>query len=258
MNAPPGGPPLSVVMPVHNAQPHLDAAIRSILDQSWTDFEFVIFDDGSDDGSTERLRQWARRDSRIRLVESVTNLGPAASSNAVVELARAPLVARMDADDVSHPDRLKAQLALLEQYPDVGLVGTMHETIDADGRTIRGPNSWRLCQRSWFVPFPHGSIMFRRDLFDRVGGYREACVFWEDQDFFLRASALTRIVTLTAPLYQHRHSPVSTRLASDQALVEQAVDLMYRCVVRQEHARRFADGPDRAHNAAASSSTECR
>lgn len=174
--------------------------MRSILDQSWSDFEFVIFDDGSTDGSTERLREWARRDSRIRLVESEKNLGPAASSNQVVRLAKAPLIARMDADDISHPDRLKRQVELLEERPDVGLVGTMYETIDAEGRQLRGPNYWRLFHKSWFVPFPHGSIMYRREIFDRLGGYREECVFWEDQDFFLRASAITKVVTLAAPL----------------------------------------------------------
>ena len=224
--------PLSVVMPVHNALPHLYAAVRSILDQSWRDFEFVIFDDGSTDGSAERLREWASRDSRIRLVRSETNLGPVSSSNEVVKLAKARLIARMDADDISHPDRLKLQLEVLERCPEVGLIGTMHDTIDPQGRKLRGPNYWRLFQKNWFVPFAHGSIMYRREIFDQLGGYREECVFWEDQDFFVRASTITKVVTLSAPLYQHRHSAVSTRLASDQARVEQSVDLMYRSVDR--------------------------
>lgn len=234
-----GHQPLSVVMPVHNALPHLDEAVRSILEQSLADFEFVIFDDGSTDGSAERLRHWAARDSRIRLVRSEKNLGPVASSNRVVDLARAPLIARMDADDVSHPDRLKLQLEVLQRCPDVGVIGTMHETIDPDGRKLREPNYWRLFQKAWFVPFPHGSIMYRREIFDRLGGYREECVFWEDQDFFLRASKTTKIVTLAAPLYQHRHSPVSTRLASDQARVERSVDLMYRSVERLADSRGY-------------------
>lgn len=241
MTAPSKHEPLSVVMPVHNALPHLDDAVRSILAQSWSEFEFVIFDDGSTDGSTERLREWASRDSRIRLVRSETNLGPVASSNEVVRLARGGLIARMDADDISHADRLRLQIEVLEQSPDVGLVGTMHETIDPDGRKVRDPNYWRLFEKAWFVPFPHGSIMYRRDLFDRLGGYREECVFWEDQDFFLRASSITKIVTLAAPLYQHRHSTVSTRLASDQARVERSVDLMYRSMNRLDDDKSYDD-----------------
>ena len=73
-------PPLSVVMPVHNALPHLDEAIESIVGQTYKDFEFVILDDASTDGSTERLREWAKRDPRIRLIEVKINLGPALSS----------------------------------------------------------------------------------------------------------------------------------------------------------------------------------
>src|SRR4051794_20662021 len=98
-------PKVSVVMPVHNAMPFLDIAVASILGQSFEDFEFVILDDASTDGSTERLREWAARDPRIRLIEEKRNLGPALSSERVAVAARAALVARMDADDISHRDR---------------------------------------------------------------------------------------------------------------------------------------------------------
>src|SRR4051812_33559566 len=102
---------VSVVMPVHNALPYLDAAVESILSQTFDAFEFVILDDASTDGSTDRLRQWVSRDARIRLLEEKHNLGPALSSQRVASAATAPLVARMDADDISHPARLKEQMA---------------------------------------------------------------------------------------------------------------------------------------------------
>lgn len=111
---------LSVVMPVHNAMPHVDDAERSILDQTHDNFEFIIFDDGSTDGSTERLRDWAKRDPRIKLTESKTNLGPVGSSKAVVELASGELIARMDADDVSDPRRFERQLQVLQDRPESG------------------------------------------------------------------------------------------------------------------------------------------
>jgi glycosyltransferase involved in cell wall biosynthesis len=181
MNSARQDPIVSVVMPVHNAMPHLDAAIQSILDQTFADFEFIIFDDGSTDGSTERLREWAARDSRIRLSHSKVNLGPVGSSRAVVEMASCPLIARMDADDISLPTRLEKQLLLLRQRPDVGLVACACDVIGADGNAVRGPDLWRLARKSWFAPFAHGSAMFHRDLFDAAGGYRDACVYWEDQ-----------------------------------------------------------------------------
>ena len=83
-------PKVSVVMPVHNAMPYLDIAVESILGQTLQNFEFVILDDASTDGSTERLREWASRDPRIRLIEEKTNLGPALSSERVAREARAP------------------------------------------------------------------------------------------------------------------------------------------------------------------------
>jgi glycosyltransferase involved in cell wall biosynthesis len=90
-------------MPVYNALPHLDQAIESILKQTLSEFEFVILDDASTDGSRERLEHWAELDSRIRLLEGDENLGPVGSSNFVARAARAPFVARMDADDISYP-----------------------------------------------------------------------------------------------------------------------------------------------------------
>jgi glycosyltransferase involved in cell wall biosynthesis len=102
-------------MPVHNALPYLDAAVESILGQSRKDFEFVIYDDASTDGSSERLEEWTRRESRIRLFRGERNLGPAASSNAVVRHARAPLIARRNADDISLSDRLERQSEVLAE-----------------------------------------------------------------------------------------------------------------------------------------------
>ncbi len=176
------GDHISVVMPVHNALPHLDAAVRSILDQTHADFEFVIFDDASTDGSAARLRKWAARDSRIRLLEGQENLGPVGSSSLVVEQAKAPLIARMDADDVCDPDRLRRQVQVLSENSDAGVVASLFGVIDERGRALRGPEVWRLARKSPFVPFAHGSIMFRRSIFDQVGGYRAQCEYWEDQD----------------------------------------------------------------------------
>lgn len=96
------GPRVSVVMPVHNSAPYVDESIRSILDQTFADFEFVTLDDASDDETPCVLRGWAARDGRIRVVRSDERLGPVGSSNRVVAEARAPVCARMDADDVSH------------------------------------------------------------------------------------------------------------------------------------------------------------
>jgi len=236
---------ISVVMPVRDAGPYLEESIRSILDQTFEDFEFVIRDDGSVDGSTEILRDWAARDPRIRLFIGDRPLGPAESSNWVVRQSRASFVARMDADDISHPDRLRRQLAVLEADPEAVLVGTLWEGIDARGRRIRPRDRWRLSRSTPFAPFPHGSIMFRREAFERVGGYRLECNFWEDADLYIRLAPLGRLLVLPDALYLHRSSGLSTRVVSPSEDVERAVDRMYRTLGGEA-----ADGPDRDSAAA--------
>lgn len=221
-------PAVSVVMPVHNVRPYLDEAVESIVGQSFSDFEFVILDDASTDGSRERLREWAARDKRIRLIEAKENLGPVGSSNMVAKSARAPLVARMDADDISSPDRLGEEVSLLRDHAEIGVVGSLCDIIDRSGRKIRGPEAWRLSRGSVFVPFGHGTIMYRRELFDEVGGYREECEFWEDQDLIVRMAAVAEVAVIPRSLYCIRQSTTSTRVVSDQERLEGALDRVYR------------------------------
>jgi glycosyltransferase involved in cell wall biosynthesis len=223
-------------MPVKNALPYLDAAVESILTQRFADFEFVIRDDHSTDGTLERLRFWADQDQRIRLIEGDRSLGPAGSSNFVVEEARAPIVARMDGDDISLPDRLHTQFHLLKEHQDTVLIGSVWQGIDRRGRVVRDPDLIALQTNRFAAPFAHGSIMFRRDAFFAAGGYRKQADFWEDLDLFVRIANLGRVLVSAKPLYQHRFSEASTRLTSGRERVEQAVDLMFRC--RAMHRKR--------------------
>lgn len=234
-------PQVSVVMPVHNALPYLDAAVESILSQTFGNFEFVILDDASTDGSTERLREWAARDPRIRLLEERQNLGPAASSERVARAARAPIVARMDADDVSYPTRIVEQLEVLDRFADVGVVGGLCDMIDTTGRKTRNAQLWRVMQQGSIPPFGNGPMMYRREVFESVGGYRRECELWEDHDLLLRMSAITRIMVVPHAIYQIRQSPVSTRYASKQPRLERALDLMYRCRTRLDQHRPYED-----------------
>jgi glycosyltransferase involved in cell wall biosynthesis len=221
-------PRLSIVMPVRDVAPFVDASIRSIVAQTHADFEFVILDDGSVDGTGEILRAWQKRDDRIRLFEGDAPLGPAGSSNFVVDKARGEIVARMDGDDVSHPDRLRRQLEVLDRDPQACLVGTLWEVIDEKGRRVRVRDRWRLARPSLYAPFPHGSIMFRRTAFERAGGYRAEADFWEDLDLYHRLARLGTLLVLPDAFYQHRASTLSTRLTSPRDAVETSVDRMYR------------------------------
>lgn len=215
-------------MPVRNARPYLDAAVQSILGQTFGNFEFVIRDDGSTDGSTERLREWARRDPRIRLFEGQW-LGPAKSSDFVVRQARAAVVARMDGDDLSRNDRLQRQMDVITTHPEAVLVGSLSEAIDRSDRIVCRQKYNGGWFRGFGAPFAHGTIMFRRDAFDRAGGYRGACDYWEDLDLYVRMARHGRLLVVKEPLYSHRFSVVSGRLSAPRREVEHAIDLMIRC-----------------------------
>ena len=224
-------PTLSVVMPVHNGADYLQESIQSILSQTHAEFEFVIVDDGSTDRTPEILQAWATRDPRVRVVRTRSRLGVVGSANRAVAEARAPVCARMDADDVSHPDRLRRQWAVLQAHPEACLVGTLAELVDARGRVIRPRDRSALLSRGGAVPpFPHGSIMFRRRAFEAVGGYRPACAYWEDRDLFLRLAEQGKVLVLPAALYQLRCHAGSIRLSVPAADLREAFRLMQRCL----------------------------
>lgn len=236
-------PAVSVVMPVHNARPYLDEAIASILAQSFGDFEFVLLDDGSTDGSGDMMRAWAARDDRIRLVASPSRSGPVGSSNRVVAAAKGALIARMDADDISHPDRLRRQLDLFQSVPDAVLAGVLHETLDHSGRRVRAADRARVRRRSPFPPFAHGSVMMRRSAFDAVGGYRSTSDYWEDIDLYLRMAGVGRIFVIPEALYGYRLSATSTRLVAASEAVVEAYGRMYACIERRDREGSGAERP---------------
>ena len=228
-------PSLSVVMPVRNAAQHLNASVSSIASQTFQDLELIILDDASADGSQALLQRWVRQDPRIRLHRTECPLGVVGSSNFVVAQARAPLVARMDADDISHPDRLARQWEVMRSRPDVGLVASLCDGIDALGRRVRPRDRWRLVRRSLSPPFPHGAVMFRRSIFDDLGGYRQACAGWEDQDLFLRFSEKAEIAVIPEVLYHYRFHTSSATTAYD----ERAEALRSMCIAERRAGRDY-------------------
>ncbi|HMJ92570.1 MAG TPA: glycosyltransferase [Allosphingosinicella sp.] len=244
-------PSLSVVMPVHDGMPYVEESVASILAQSFTDFEFVIGDDGSSDGTGEALERWAARDDRIRLIRRERKSGLAGGANWVIAEARAPLIAIAHADDLSHPDRLGRQVETFRARPELDLVGTLWNGIDEEGREVRPADYWRLLRRSPFAPFSHSSAMFRRTAFERAGRYRSEAEYWEDLDLYFRIAEQGGVAVIPEALSTVRHARVSTRLRNDPARVEDAVDLMYRSTARYSAGGDHGDllGPGRARAA---------
>ncbi len=239
-------------MPVHNCAAHLDESVASILGQTLSDFELVILDNGSTDGSRERLRELARAEARIRLVEVDGPLGVGASSDAVARMARARLIARMDADDVALPERLERQVALLLSAPDVVLVGCAALGIDAQGRPGRPADLRALVRGGSRPPIPHSSVVFTREAFEAVGGYVDEDGGPVDSAFITRMARHGRVLVLTEPLLHYRFVAASATAADelDDASgaagwsagerVDEAVRLLY---LREAHRLWAGDRP---------------
>jgi len=218
-------PALSVALSVYNGASYLGAAIESILAQSFSDFEFLILDDGSRDGSRAIAESYAAQDRRIRVIAR-ENRGLVASLNQLLGEARAPLVARMDADDICPPQRFAVQMAFMAQHPDYGMVGADCSCIDAAGQPITGRHITRPLSHEAIVAnlecgptMLHNVVVYRRDLVLALGGYRPAFVHAEDYDLWLRMSRVTRMENLPDALVAYRLYPeqVSNRHCITQA-----------------------------------------
>lgn len=203
-------PRVSVLMAVRNGELHLEEAIRSVLDQTFTDFECIVVNDGSTDGTDEILRRYQRYDTRIRLSRSGGN-GLSHALNHGLKSATGTYVARMDADDVSLAGRLAAQVQLMEARPEVGVCGTWIETFGMGRSTVyRHPSDDATirCALLFESVLAHPSVMIRRDLF--VGArllYDTAMLHAEDYDLWVRAAQYTSLVNVPEVLLRYREHP---------------------------------------------------
>jgi glycosyltransferase involved in cell wall biosynthesis len=203
-----GAPLISVCMSVYNAERYVAEAVESILNQSSGDFEFLIIDDGSTDGSLQILRRYAARDARIRLT-SRHNRGVAATLNELLGRARGEYIARMDADDIAMPHRLRKQADYLESHPECVMVGCRVWRCDEEGDpvgeypTLHEHNEIDAFHFQMTGPaLVHPSVMMRRDAVQAVGGYRGFHI--EDIDLYLRLAERGRLARLPEFLLNYR------------------------------------------------------
>jgi glycosyltransferase involved in cell wall biosynthesis len=208
-------PAITVLMTCYNTERYVAETIESILNQTFTDFEFVIVNDGSTDRSPEIIERYATRDGRIRVL-SGPNSGIVGAACKGMAVARGEFIARIDSDDVALPTRLEKQVEYLRENPDCVAVGsrtlitdpegevicewgklTTHQDIDNENMTTGGPG------------LIHCAAMFRRQVAVDVGGYRKAYEGIEDLDLFLRLAEKGRLANLTEPLSKWRQHPKS-------------------------------------------------
>lgn len=237
-------PRVAVVMPVFNAQKYLRQAIDSILAQTYTDFEIIAINDGSTDSSQAILEEYTRKTPKVRYFNTYFNSGVTKALNLGLLMSRSEYVARMDADDVSSPDRFEHQVKFLDENKDVMVVGTdflsMNEDLTKINWTNDVPKSPEDIKKALLETccIGHPTVMLRRRIIEMVGGYDESqeCLAVEDYELWLRISQRFKLANLPKSLLLHREydNQVSKKLSSTQKKNFEKVREKYR-KLRSDH-----------------------
>lgn len=204
---------LTVLMSIYNGGLYLEAAIESILTQTFTEFDFLIIDDASTDKTSTILKKFAQQDSRINIIINKQNQGLAYNLARGVEAANTPWIARMDADDIARRDRLEKQMGYIKENPDIDILGSYALNINARGeileeRTVPLDHE-NICRLIWTNPLIHPTVLFRRSAILKIGSYysKTRQRIPEDYQLWFRACAAgLRFANLPEPLIYYRFS----------------------------------------------------
>lgn len=242
-------PVISVVMPAYNCRRFIEQAVDSILRQTVSDFEFLIYDDGSTDGTTALLQAAARRDGRIRLFRG-QHQGYSPLLNQGLARARGEFIARMDADDISFPMRFQKQLEYLRSNPRCAAVGSGLVFIDEDGLPFsrnQGPTDHADIDakhlRGGGGAMPHPSLMMRKSEIDAIGGYRTQFEPAEDLDLLLRLAERGNLANLPECLLAYRVHLGMTSIAKREKQLAAVRQILAETGQRRGIALEYHPGP---------------
>ncbi|MCX6967570.1 MAG: glycosyltransferase [Verrucomicrobia bacterium] len=209
-------PPISILMPVFNGAKYLAQAVESIRAQTFRDFEFIIVNDGSSDHSLPILQRFAKEDARLRIV-SRPNTGIVGALNDGLAVAKGKYIARMDADDIALPDRLAIQFRYMEAHPEMVAIGSSVVMADPSGHPLK---DYKACTDPQTlrhniieikdIGLIHPTLMARRDVLERMGGYRPQYNLVEDFDLFFRLLDEGELGNVPEPLLIYRQHQAST------------------------------------------------
>jgi glycosyltransferase involved in cell wall biosynthesis len=215
-------PMVSVLMPCYNAEQYLNAAIKSIVHQTYQNLHILLINDGSTDATLQICQQWAKKDNRIELIQNESNLGLIKTLNKGISIASSPFIARMDADDVSDLARIEKQLNHFYKNPHIDVLGSAACAIDLHGNKLNYQNpiyceSNTLALSSYFIqPFFHGSVMIRTNVLKK-NLYSKKFKHSEDFELWLRLNTLSnKLCNLNEVLYYYRINPEGVSINNEE------------------------------------------
>lgn len=221
---------ISVVMAAYNAEKYLKEAMDSILGQTYDDFELIVIDDKSSDASGQILKDYAARDSRVVVLENQENMGLTKSLNKGLKVAKGEYIARMDADDISVPDRFEKQVVFLDSHPDHSFVSCIGRYIDEDGkeeqlRLFPETNEEIYAMMPKVDAVMHPGVMFRREDIRKIGDYCEDFRVVQDYDLWFRGMAAGyKFYNIQEPLVLfRRNDSYNTRKSKAYRMVDYRV-----------------------------------
>ncbi|HEC93681.1 MAG TPA: glycosyltransferase [Candidatus Atribacteria bacterium] len=243
-------PKISVIMSVYNGEKYLKEAIGSILNQTFKDFEFIIINDGSTDDSSCILEEYAKKDSRIKVIHQ-ENIGLTKSLNKAIRLAKGEFIARQDVDDISLPERLEKQLEVFLGKPYIDLIASWYYIINEKGKIIVERKIPDVKTVKKLLPLDnlicHTSVMFRKSKFLELGGYDERLKYGQDKDLWMK---MGNIEILNISLVKFRkHTSVVTKqiFANDVELVSKGIVYDISSILIQQREFKKARGLLKKH-----------
>ncbi len=202
-------------MPAYNVEKYIKEAVDSVLSQSFTQFELLIVDDGSNDGTADLIRAYS--DNRIRLIQQA-NGGVSAALNTGLKQAKGKYIARFDADDVCYPFRLEKQFQFMEAHPDYVLIGSDADYMCEEGEFLFtnhnvGYSNEEIQERvDVYCPFIHSTVMYKKEVVERLGGYEVLAFTFEDYFLWKKLIKVGKVCNFKTPLIKVRFNASSVTI----------------------------------------------
>ncbi|WP_158967150.1 glycosyltransferase [Paraglaciecola sp. L3A3] len=233
---------VSIVSAYYNRQDWVDNTIESLINQTYSNIEIIIFDDASTDDTYEKLHAYAEKDKRIKLIRFAQNKGFVLGMIEAIAMCQGEYIAIQGSGDISFPERIAKQADILAANPKIGLVGSLRNVVNkssldklyafknnswVEGEAFSGDASKLILKKNLFS---HGEVMFRKSVYDKCGGYREIFTFAQDRDLWIRMSKICQFHTIPEVLYERYFIEGAVSINPEKRLIQRLLsELAVQC-----------------------------